>query len=260
MNEKTELIKCCKFTHGIDPDAVMVIGAANAGLVGTIAAAHIIEELKLIEVAHINSPMFPPISVFIDGVLKFPFRIYADAEDKPAKIFLATSELPLNREIYHDIAHKLMDFAEDVGIKNIVTIVGFPVQVIDNHDVFFAAEPEIVERLKKIDGLQPLPKGMIYGIEALVLNETLERSLDGFSLIVPVIEVMPATRSAAAAIEALNKIFDFLEIKTQALIERDEFLQKKLKELAEHIQRQRETESGGYVAPPPSKSMNSLFT
>nr|MDO8118130.1 PAC2 family protein [Candidatus Sigynarchaeota archaeon] len=126
-------------------------------------------------------------------------------------------------------------------------------------DVFYAAEPEIVERLKAVgDAIKPLPKGMIYGIEAYVLNEALERDLDGFMLIVPVREYIPATRSAAALIDALKNVFNFLKIDTKDLLEQDKAIQSKLQELAEQIRRSQEPDQ--YIAPPPSKNTHSLFT
>lgn len=254
--EKTEIKKCC---HSFFPaeDAVMIVGVANAGLCGSIAAMHIIEQLNLREIAYLYSSLFPPISVFLDGVLKHPFRIYGGQKGEPSNIFVATTELPLNKAGFHEIAHELMEFTEEIGVTKVVTLVGFPVQQIDKYDVFFAAEPEIFDKLQKIEGLQPLPKGMIYGIEALILNETLERTLDGFSLIAPVIEYMPATRSAAALIEKLNDIFD-INIEVKELLEHDDMLQEKLKELAQQIQRQKQADDN--VTPPPSKNVDSLFT
>ncbi|MEX2682083.1 MAG: proteasome assembly chaperone family protein [Candidatus Sigynarchaeota archaeon] len=249
-------------SNGVSTDAVAIVGVANAGLVGAIAASHIIEKMKLEEVAHINSSIFPPISVFIDGVLKNPFRIYADVKTldgkmKQATTFVVTTELPLNKETYHEIAHVLVDYIQEIGIKQIVTLVGFPVEEMDTIEIYYAAEPVILERLKKIPSIQPLPKGMIFGIEALVLNEALEREIDGFTLIAPVKEYLPATRSAAALIEALNKIFPFLNVEVKELLMRDDQLQAKLKELAEQVRRSQVEE---YTPPPPSKSMNSLFT
>ncbi len=261
MEGKTTIKKCCDLKHGADKDAIMIVGVANAGLVGSIAANHIIEKLKMIEVAHVDSATFPPVSVFMDGILKHPFRIYADSKDKPAKVFLATTELPINRETFHDVAHVLVDYIEEMKIDSLVTLVGFPVNEMDDSkiDVFYAAEPELVERLKAIgNAIQPLPKGMIYGIEALILNEALERELDGFTLIVPVREYLPATRSAAALIDALNKIYAFLNIDTKDLLDQDKAIQSKLQELAEQIKRSQEPDQ--YIAPPPSKNTHSLFT
>jgi uncharacterized protein len=260
--EGTKIKKCCNLTNGISPDATAIVGVANAGLVGVIAASHIIEKMKMEEVAHINSSIFPPVSVFIDGILKNPFRIYGDIKDAKGKMkqvttFVVTSELPLAKESFHEIAHVLLDFIQELGIKKIVTLVGFPVEEIEKLEVFYAAEPVLMEQLKKVEGIQPLPKGMIFGLEALVLNEALERDIDGFTLIAPVKEYLPATRSAAALIEALNKIFPRLKVEVQELVERDDMLQAKLKELAEQVRRSNNEE---YTPPPPSKSMNSLFT
>lgn len=258
----TKIKKCCTLSSGILPDAAVIVGVANAGLVGTIAASHIIEKMKMEEVAHINSSAFPPVSVFIDGVLKNPFRIYADIKDekgnmKQASTFVVTSELPLNKETFHEIAHVLVDYIQELGVKKVVTLVGFPVEEVQKVEVFFAAESDLMDRLKKVEGLKPLPKGMIFGLEALVLNETLEREIEGFTLIAPVKEYLPATRSAAALIEALNSIFPRLKIDVTELLERDDELQAKLRELAEQVRRSNNEE---YTPPPPSKNMNSLFT
>jgi uncharacterized protein len=259
----TKIKKCCTLSHGVASDAVVIVGVANAGLVGTIAASHIIEKKKMDEVAHINSAIFPPVSVFIDGVLKNPFRIYADIKDakgnmKQATTFVVTSELPLNKETFHEIAHVLVDYLQEMGLKKIVTLVGFPVEEMEKIEVFYAAEPELMGWLKKVEGIQPLPRGMIFGLEALILNETLERELDGFTLIVPVKEYLPATRSAAALIETLNKIFPYLKLDVKELLERDDQLQSKLKELAEQVRKSQVEEN--YTPPPPSRNMNSLFT
>ncbi|MHA1371412.1 MAG: proteasome assembly chaperone family protein [Promethearchaeota archaeon] len=254
----TSIKKCCNFWYGIDQEATMIIGIANAGLVGSISANYIIEHLDLKEVAYLYSDLFPPISVFLDGILKHPFRIYSNVNKEPAKVFVATTELPLGRDSYHNVAHTLMDFCEEHGIKTVVTLVGIPVQEVENYDLFFAAEPDVLDKLKDIDGLQPLPKGMIFGMEALVLNETLEREkLMGFSLISPVREYLPDIRASASLINGLNKIFSSINIDIQELLDRDEMLQMKLRELAEQIQRQKQSE---YHAPPPSKNVNSLFT
>lgn len=256
---KTKIERCCEIKAGVHKDAVMIVGVANAGLVGTIGAAHIIEKMNLKEIAHIHSSLFPPVSVFMDGILKHPFRIYADADDTPCKTIIATSELPLNKETFHEVAHVLVDFAEEIKVRNIVALVGFPVQeLVEETDVYFAAEPEIFERLKKIETLKPLPKGMIYGLEALVLNETLERHLDGFCLITPVRDGLPSTRSAAALIEAVNSIFDFINVNVEELLERDKFLQDKLRELAEQIRRSQEPEQ--YMQPPAPRNVSNLFT
>ena len=256
---KTKIEKCCKIENGVDKDAVLIVGVANAGLVGNISAMHVIEKLGLEEVAHIHSSIFPPVSVFMDGILKHPFRIYADVDGNPVKTIVATSELPLNKENFHEIAHVLVNYAEELKVKNIVALVGFPVQeMIEDIDVFFAAEPEIFDRLKNIDDLKPLPKGMIYGLEALILNETLERHLDGFCLITPVKDGLPATKAAAAQIKAINKIFDFINVDVNELLERDKFLQEKLRELAEQIRRSQEPDQ--YMQPQAPRNANNLFT
>ncbi|MFX0102753.1 MAG: proteasome assembly chaperone family protein [Candidatus Hodarchaeota archaeon] len=257
MTNKAVLKKHVKNIVPTD-DAVLIIGVANAGLVGTICATYINEKLDTHEIAHISSPLFPPISVFLNGILKFPCRIYADAHEGPASVFIATTELPVGeKEVYHDVAHVLVDFAKESGIKSIVVVSGFPVQNVGEYNVYFAAEPEILDRLKKIEGIEPLPKGMLHGMEALILNETLEKDLDGFTLISPAHANMPDVMAAAAIIEVLNKIFEHLNIDVTDLKARDALIKAQLREIALQIEKQNQNERQGA---PPSKSVDSLFT
>jgi uncharacterized protein len=258
MNQKPKIKEIMELKNGIDENAILILGVANAGLVGNICADYLIEKLDLKEIAYIRCGNFPPVSVFLEGRLKHPFRIYANQQNGPSKVFVATSEIPLDKKAFHELAHSLVDYVEELKIKKIITLVGVPVQAIDHYTVLFAAGDSYYNKLNGIDHLEPIPKGMVFGLEALVLNETMERDIVGFSLIAPVKKHLPATRSAAELINRLNDIFDFMNVDTSELIERDEKLQNKLSELAQQIKKQQQALShGGAGSSSPSPE---LFT
>ena len=71
----------CECSTDIEPEWI-VVGFPGHGLVGNIAAKHIIEELELKWIGSIRSPLIPPVSVFIDGVLAYPYRIYGCKENE----------------------------------------------------------------------------------------------------------------------------------------------------------------------------------
>ena len=258
MNNNTKIKKIKELRNDVDENAILVLGVANAGLVGNISADYLIEKLSLEEIAYIKCENFPPVSVFLDGRLKHPFRIYTNLENGPSKVFIATSEIPLEKKAFHELAHTLVDYVEELNIKKIITMVGVPVRAIDKYTVLFAAGDSYYNQLNALEKLEPIPKGMVFGLEALVLNETMERDVVGFSLIAPVKQHLPATRSAAELIDRLNEIFDFMNVDTQELIERDEKLQNKLSELAQQIKKQQQAlaqGSGASSSPSPE-----LFT
>jgi len=54
-------------------DPLVVLGFAGHGLVGGIAVSHIIDQLKMKEIAHVRSRYIPPAVVFMDGKLRHAF-------------------------------------------------------------------------------------------------------------------------------------------------------------------------------------------
>ena len=54
------------------------VGFVGAGLVGTIAIDHMINELNMKEVGFMRSKHLPPSTVFMQGRLRHPFRIYSN--------------------------------------------------------------------------------------------------------------------------------------------------------------------------------------
>ena len=57
--------------------ATIVVGFPGVGLVGTIAANHLINSQGLEQIGVVESPHFPAVSVVKDGVPHNPVRIYA---------------------------------------------------------------------------------------------------------------------------------------------------------------------------------------
>jgi len=69
---------------------ISIEGLPDVGLVGAIAASHIVEELELEEIAHLESEQFPPIMVIHKGMPKDPVRIYGNKN-----LIVLASEIPL---------------------------------------------------------------------------------------------------------------------------------------------------------------------
>jgi len=63
LSEKVEIIQKKEIPH----DKVMLLGFPNVGLVGIIAASHLISQLNLTEVAYMNSRLLPPLIVLHEG-------------------------------------------------------------------------------------------------------------------------------------------------------------------------------------------------
>jgi uncharacterized protein len=180
----------------------------------------------------------PPISVFYEGVLKHPFRLYYTPQHN---LIVGICEVPFQvSAAYNDLSKTINNWAlsEDVKAKEIVIFQGIPQRgIIDDYPVYYAAEAAMMEKLSKF-GMEKVEKGIIVGPEATVLNEALTNRLCAYALFTPVLEI-PTPEGAAAIIEVLNKIYS-LTIDTSKLIEEGKEIKAKMLELAQKAQQYQE--------------------
>ena len=219
----------------IKEGATMILGFAGVGLIGPIVSNTLIEQIPdITELGFVTSEYLPPISVFYDGVLKHPFRIYYSPMHN---LIVGISEVPFQvATAYNDLSKTINNWllSEDVKAKEVVIFQGIPQRgIIDDYPVYYAAEASMVESLEKYE-LKKVEKGIIVGAEATVLNEALSSKLNAYALFTPVLEI-PTPEAAAAIIEVLNKIYS-LNIETAKLIEEGKEIKAKMLELAEKAQ------------------------
>jgi uncharacterized protein len=222
-------------TTEIKRDATFILGFAGIGLIGPIVANALIEQLPDVkEIGFITSEYLPPISVFYQGVLKHPFRIYYSPK---YNIIIGIAEVPFQvSTAYNDLSKTILNWAlsEDVNAKEIVIFQGIPQRgIIDDYPVYYAAEQHMIEFLEGF-GISRVEKGIIVGPEATVLNEALTSRINAYALFTPVLEI-PTPEAAASILEILNKIYK-LNIDTSKLIEEGKEIKAKMLELAEKAQ------------------------
>jgi uncharacterized protein len=189
-------------------------------------------------IAHVNSRYLPPAVVFIDGILRHPFRIYSDTE---GKLCTVVCELPLRSDGSYPIAAALLDWIEEKGVKELVVLEGIPVlEMPRQRETFFAAEPDKIGDYES-KGLKMVSSGLIQGLAGSILNECLNRKITGIVFLTPAIAFMPDADAAAELIRSLNRVYD-LNITTQDLIDQADKIKMQLKEIAQHHQRLKQAE------------------
>ncbi|MFX0050223.1 MAG: proteasome assembly chaperone family protein [Candidatus Hermodarchaeota archaeon] len=220
----------CECSKDISPEWVGV-GFPGHGLVGNIAAKHMIKELDLEWIGSIRSPLIPPVSVFIDGILTYPYRIYGSQD---LNLVILIGESPCPPQAYYFLAHAMLDWAIDIGTKQVICFDGFVGDSGTSEEVYLVAEPQVYENNEELMKHNfPKPHtGFISGLSGAIMNEALLTSIEGFSLLVPVTTQYPDPGGAAKLIEAINKVKN-LKIDTSQLLKDAERIQKSLMELAE---------------------------
>jgi uncharacterized protein len=217
---------------------LVIVGFAGAGLVGGIAVSHIIDQLKMKEIAYLQSRYMPPAVVFMDGKLKHPFRIHSNQE---GDLCVVVCEIPLHSHGIYAIASALLDWVEEKNVKELVVLDGVAVRGIPKkHRSFCVAEPEKLKYCEE-KGVKSAHAGIIHGIAGAILNECLTRKITGVAFLVSAVSFMPDPEGAASLIKTLNHVYD-LSIDTKVLLQKAEEIRQKLKEVAKRHERMKKVE------------------
>jgi uncharacterized protein len=204
------------------------VGFPGMGLAGSIAVQHIAEELDLKTVGFVQGAVIPPVAVFLDGVLRHPYRIMAN-EEKNIAIFVGES--PVSSEGAFHIGKAIIQWAENHGAKEIICLDGFGyLRKEDEGKVYLVAEPEVEEKAKNLD-IPPMKSGYIKGFAGAILNETMVSDIDGYALLVGTRPDLPDPGGAAEIIKVISKLKK-LDIDIKTLKEQEDSIKRKLQELA----------------------------
>ncbi len=218
-------------------EPLVISGFVGAGLVGSIAVDHIINQLKMEEIAYVRSKHLPPAAVFVGERLRHPFRIYGSKKDNLCAIIC---EIPLRYEGIYPVSSAILDWVEEKGAKEMVVLEGEPVPGLPKErKPYCVTEFEKCEIFKE-KGIELHSKGVIVGMAGAVLNECLARKIEGTALLTPAITFMPDPEGAATLVDALNTSHG-LKIGTSELLAKANEKREKLKEISEQYEKMKAT-------------------
>jgi uncharacterized protein len=238
MSGKVPEVKITQTAEAELKQPLVIVGFAGAGLAGGIAVSHIIDQLKMKEIANLRSRYMPAAAVFIDGKLRHPFRIHSNKE---GNLCAVVCEIPLRSYGVYPITSTLLDWLEQKKVRELVVLDGVAVRGIPKKRISYCvAEPEKLKDCEE-KGVKPARAGIIQGIAGAILNECLTRKIMGVAFLVPAIAFIPDPEGAASLIETLNHVYD-LNIDTKVLLKEAEEIKQKLKQVAKRHQRMRKVE------------------
>ena len=215
---------------------IIVEGFPGIGLVGNIASQHLIDELEMEYIGSVESRYFPPIAVLFNGIINMPVRIY---ESKEHNILTVISDIPIHPTISYEVSKVLMDWAQSVNVKEIVSIAGIATMSSEEKVFGAATNNDMLNRIK--DHVEIFQVGTISGISGSVMTECFMRSVPAISLLGETNSPNPDPRAAASVIKVLNLIYD-LPINTDNLMEQAEQIEIELQKLAEQVKTSEEGE------------------
>ncbi len=172
--------------------------------IGVMTLKYIIENLKMSQFAHVSSPYVMPVTVFVAGKLRHPFRLYSDAG---GKYCIVISDIPVDPEGYYEISNVISDWLRQVNPKMVVNIDGFPVESIaDGQRIFGVGDKNAISMLQQ-NKIPLAQSALITGMGGAILNESILRKLPLMSLLAVTVEGIPDPEAVLSAVESLNTLF-----------------------------------------------------
>lgn len=216
--------------ENIPPNLIAVEGFPDVGLVGTIAAAFLIDQLKMRPAAFIRTELLPPVQSVKMGVAIPPAKIFISD-----KFLVMTSDIPVPPSAVYDFSLPLVEWLTQKRISLLVSINGFPyenrLEITEPKTLAIANSPEYADALQKA-GVELLEDGVLAGISAVMLSELARNGVNAVALVAQAFPNYPDPGAAASALKVFSKVTGF-NIDTKPLLEKANELRLNLLELAE---------------------------
>ena len=219
---------------------IIFAGFVGAGLVGPLSVGYMIEKLKMKEIAYLRSRHLPPSTVFMQGRLRHPFRLYSNNDGTICAVICEIT-LPFG---LHDIVNTILDWAEKNGSHEIVILDGVASKTHDGK-AFCAAEEDLC-RVMESNDINMIPQGFITGVAGGLLNECLMRPIQGITLLVKANDKGADPLAAATLLDAVNRAYG-LNINTSDLRKKKKRIGEDFRELSDKYTEHRKIDSNMYM-------------
>jgi uncharacterized protein len=214
----------------------VIVGVPEVGLVGTIAASYLVEQLRLPEIANVESELLPPVLVVHDSEPKPPIRIFG----KDA-LAVVVSEIPLVSLLSYEFASQIVAWCKEKQAKMVLGATGLPSEAraegsSDFKPVVLAVtnDANLRKSIKAI-GAEPFEQGMVAGTYATLLMRCVSQGVPNLTLLAESYAMFPDPGAAAAAVQVLSKLLQ-IAVDVKPLLEGAEEIRLKMRGLMSQTQ------------------------
>jgi uncharacterized protein len=213
----------------------MVEGLPGVGLVGKIAADHLVQTFGMAHYANVHCSGVPPVAVYHEGDhgLLPPVRLYADAEHD---LLVLQSDVPISPAAAQEFAGCLGDWFGDGGV--------FPIYLSGIGREKEGGVPAMYgvgvgagqSRLDEAGIDVPTEMGLISGPTGALLNDAVEMGRDAVGLVVESDPRFPDPEAARVLITKGVEPLAGIDVGTDDLVDRAEEIREAKERLAKRMQ------------------------
>jgi uncharacterized protein len=216
-------------------EPTLVEGFPGVGLVGKIAADHLINEFGMIHHANVHCDGLPKVAVYRedDPELQPPVRIYADAD---RDLLVLQSDVPVGPDAAGDLAACLAGWFDDRSVTPIY-LSGIRAEKSDSPPALFGlGVGEGVDSVSAAGIDAPTEAGLVSGPTGVLLNHAVESGRDAVGLIVESDPQFPDPEAARTLIVDGIGPLTGVDVPVDDLVERTEQIRNAKERLAKRMQ------------------------
>lgn len=213
---------------------MLVEGLPGVGLVGKIAADHLVDTFEMTEYASVHCDGLPEIAVYREGdqQIKPPVRLYADAE---RDLLVLQSDAPVSAEAADEFATCLTGWLADNDVTPIY-LSGMPTPREDEPSLYGIANGDGSALLDAAGIDAPTGDGAVTGPTGALLYVAGQQGLDSVGLVVEADQQFPDPAAARVVLrDGVAPLAD-IDIDTEALVEHAEEISEAKADLAAQMQ------------------------
>jgi uncharacterized protein len=221
--------------NNIPSETFLVHGMPDVGLVGVIAASHLITEYKMVEMAYMDSESLPPVAVLHEGLPYAPIRVFGNGD-----MLITISEMAIPADSIQLFMRTLLDWGQSKNPKLTISVSGMPVQNrqdIEKPKVYGVASNATLLRMLEDKGIEVLREGYLVGPQALILRYCAEKNLPAIALLAQSFFNYPDPEAAAAALKEFANVTG-KKIDVATLLEKGEEIRLRARDVMKRTQQE----------------------
>ncbi len=230
-----------KETMKIEPkEPILIEGLPGMGMVGRIATRFLIKQLGAQRFAELYSPHFPYyILVNKKGnvrLLRAEFYFWKNPKGQNDLLFLIGDSQAQTIEGQYEVTNNILDFAQKLGTKMVVTIGGYRQEAQDTPKVMaVSTTPELLKKALQAKAIASPSGNPIVGTAGLLLGMAKFKKMDALCLLGETRGYLADPKAAKSVLEVLKVIVGF-EVDMAGIdkeIEKSKELVAKMREIEE---------------------------
>ncbi|EJN61156.1 proteasome assembly chaperone family protein [Halogranum rubrum] len=216
-------------------EPMMVEGLPGVGLVGKIAADHLVDEFEMVHYANVHCNGIPRVAVYADddAELRTPVRIYADEE---RDLLVLQSDVPIHPQAATEFATCIRSWFEEDGVVPIF-LSGIGEEKSDDVPALYGvATGEGTTHLEQAGIGRPTEVGIVTGPTGALMNHVLEHHLTSIGLVVESDPQFPDPEAARVIIKDGIEPLTGIECPVDDLVNHTEEIREAKQRFAQRMQ------------------------